>query len=123
MVEKEIEKNIKKEYQNKPYKDIYRSYKVSGGITKKVLRNMMAKKLLYNDEIIELEDLKDIANNIELETLWTLAGYARSDVVRDVCMAKLETYIENRDNYLMEKKKIKDKVLKKKLKIKFGGNL
>jgi hypothetical protein len=123
MDEKEIEKSIKKDYINKPYTYIYRKYRASGGVTKKVLRNIIANKLLYNDELIELNDLKDIVDNVELETVWGLASNARSDIVRDVCMDRLETYIENRDNYLMEKKKIKDKKLKKELKIKYGGNL
>jgi Mor family transcriptional regulator len=121
MEDNELEVAIKKNFQGKPFRNLYKEYQVSGGITKKVLRNMLAKRFLYDKEVIEYNDLIDIANNIELETLWSLAGDAKSDLVRDVCMEKLEDYIENQDNYLMEKNKIKDKKLKKELKHKFGG--
>ena len=118
-----VEEIIKNKYKDKPYLDIYKDYKSAGGVTKAILRNMMIKKLMYGEDLIEFNDLKEIIDNAEIEAVWNLASNAKSDIVRDISMEKLDTYIENKDNYMMEKKKIKDKTLKKQLKLKYGGNV
>ena len=108
-----LEELIEKKYNQSSFRILYRAYRESSGVTKKVLGNLVASRLGSSDAFVDIDDLDDILDSAKAETLWDLSLKCDNDYIQSESFKRLEKCIENEGNYKLEKAKMKRKNRKK----------
>ena len=100
-----IESYIINKYSHYSFYELYRAYKEKEGTTKRIVGNLVAKKLCENGSLIDSDDLDDILDCAEVDTLWDLYSKFKKGYLGTECLRRLEEKTVTETNADIEREK------------------
>ena len=85
-----MESLIINKYSHYSFPYLYKVYKEKDGTAKRILGNLLAKKLCEKGAILDSKDLDDILDCAELDTLWNLYSKYKKGYLGSECLKRIE---------------------------------